>query len=165
MPDDNDHSHTAPSRPAAQLPACSSGFDDRDELRHHPRYVFAGLQRIAPRYAMELPNDEDFFQVKCYDLSRGGISFLLAGPPSFKRLAVALVCSSKDTIYLGAEVMHFTAVRVLRSGPLKHIGNEASDTDRGWSDEDGGRRMVLVGCRITEHLGTRSTNRLWMERD
>lgn len=158
MPDQEDQVAKEASQPTVQA---SSSNGDMAELRQHERYPFPAMHRIAPRHGVELPKDGDFFQVKFYDLSGGGFSFLLAGPPSFKQVVVALVIP-KTTTFLGAEVAHFTAVRVSRSGSLERIDNEASDTKQESSLENGGRRMFLVGCRITERLGTKPTNRLWL---
>ena len=99
--------------------------------------------------------------MKCYDVSAGGASFLLAGRPSFRRLVFAFVISPETTHYLGAEVVHATAVRVSRSGSLKRI-DEESNAAQDYSSENSGRRMFLVGCRITDRLGTKPTNRSWL---
>jgi hypothetical protein len=131
------------------------------ELRRHIRHPFPALQRIAPRDGAELPRERDFFRVRFYDLSEAGASFLLAGPPSFKRLVLALVASSEDTTYFGAEVVHVTPVRVSWSGALERIDNEESPAKQQCSLENRGRRMFLVGCRVTERLGTFPTKKLW----
>jgi hypothetical protein len=135
----------------AQLLACVPNHDDTAEARRYERHPFPALQRIAPWQGTELPAEREFFQVKCYDLSRGGVSFLLASRPSFKRVVFALVVAS-ETTYVGADVVHVTAVRVSRSGLLERIENEASQTKQKGSLENDGRHMFLIGCRITKRL-------------
>jgi hypothetical protein len=161
MPEHEDQIDMDALQATAQLLACLPNHDDKAEARRYERHPFPAVQRIAPWQGTELPAEREFFQVKCYDLSRGGISFLLASRPSFQRVVFALVVAS-ETTYVGAEVAHVTAVRVSRSGSLERIENEASRTEQVCSLENGERRMFLVGCRITTRLGTKATSKLWL---
>jgi hypothetical protein len=141
MPEHEDQIDSEALQATAQLLACSPNNDDSAETRRYERHPFPALQRIAPWQGSELPAEREFFQVKCYDLSRGGISFLLASPPSFKRVVFALVLSS-ETTYIGAEVAHVTAVRVSRSGSLERIENDAGEANPKSSLENDGRHML-----------------------
>ena len=117
------------------------------------------LQRIAPRHSAELPQDDVFFPVKCYDVSAGGASFLLAGPPSFDRLVFAFDIAEESTTYIAADVVNVTDVRISRSGSLTRLEDEASPTKPVSSLANRGRHMFLVGCRFTERLGTKPSSR------
>jgi hypothetical protein len=162
MPGHEDQIEREVSQSLAQVLALLSSDGETAELRDQKRHPFPVLHRIAPRHDVKLPNEQDFFQVKCYDMSAAGVSFLLAGPPSFERLVFAFVVSPEATHYFGAEVVHVTPVRVSHSGSLERIEEEPSQPKRARFFASSGRRMFLVGCRMTERLGTKPTSRLWL---
>ena len=97
------------------------------ERRSSPRVNFECEQRIAPRYQDRTPVKREFFDVKCRDLSTGGISFVLDWKPDFEYLVVALGHGVSPD-YLTAKV-----VRITRS-----------------KDESG--QIYIVGCRFTGRI-------------
>jgi hypothetical protein len=107
------------------------------------REQFVCLQRIALRRTAGIPDESEFIEVQCHDLTCGGFSFLLPKPPRFHML-VAAFGAPPDVIYVSARVAHTSQVVVDDLGRVLH-------------DEDGrlpqgGERMYLVGCTFTERL-------------
>ncbi|GAB6167082.1 hypothetical protein JCM19992_30820 [Thermostilla marina] len=94
------------------------------ERRSSPRLAFPYTQRIAPVFGGVIPSRRRFFEVRCRDISAGGISFLLESPPEFESLVVALGHPPAESF--------FTA-RVVRV-------QECREGDKTW---------ILVGCRFT----------------
>jgi len=109
------------------IPAASGGTaaaDNRGASRHDFRFV----QKIAPLRNGTMPTADDFFEVVCCDLARGGVSFYLQTRPDFDEVVVALGrCPVINR--LRAKVMHIEQLSV-----------------------DGDVRY-RVGCRFTERLG------------
>lgn len=74
------------------------------------RLPFTELQRVAPYDGGgELPDDDAFSEVRCHDLSAGGISFLCAEPPDSQTLVVQLG-KGPNVRYMIARVAHIVAV-------------------------------------------------------
>lgn len=74
------------------------------------RLPFTELQRVAPYGGGgELPNEAEFRDVRCHDLSAGGISFLCAEPPESPTLVVQLG-KGPNVRYMIARVAHIAAV-------------------------------------------------------
>jgi hypothetical protein len=111
---------------------------DRRGCRREP---FRVLQRVALRHGRDIPDEANFVEVQCYDLTQGGFSFLLPSRPNFERLVVAFG-APPEAIYLGAEVAHCDDVTV--DGFSDGRGQAAGDPTA--------IPMVLVGCRFTDRL-------------
>jgi len=118
------------------------------ERRGRPRHAFWAIQRIAPRIGSGVPAESEFFEVRCFDLSMTGFSFLLSSPPPFEAVVVALAEDSKVT-YLTGKIVHCRKVMVCPSGHVRPI-TEADSPERIRSAQ--GIPMVLVGVRFTERL-------------
>ncbi len=80
------------------------------ERRRFPRREFPFVQTIAPMLEGETPTLGDFRSVQCRDISPEGFSFMLAHPPSFKELVVALGAQPKQ-IRVVAEIVHFNRMQ------------------------------------------------------
>ena len=115
-------SSTGPCKPLLPFQPIggSAAIEQRISLRRQYQYV----QKIAPKIGDELPRREDFFAVRCNDISAGGISFFFDRPPEFRDLVVSL---GKEPA-----LSHFTA-RVAR---VAGVDSE-------------GENIFLVGCRFT----------------
>jgi len=75
------------------------------EGRVSPRHDFPYRQQIAPLSDATRPTWGDFFEVRCSDISAGGISILCDEPPWFNDLVVALGRPPSVT-HLAAKVVH-----------------------------------------------------------
>ncbi len=121
------------------------------ERRVARRRTFPSGQRIAPLSGPGIPDESQFIDVSCRDLSREGFSFLLSRPPNFESLAVAFG-SPPDVIYMAADVLHCRDVLVYGSGevqPIDDLGWQINDEDL---DARSAIRMVSVGCRFSQRL-------------
>ena len=118
------------------------------ERRGRPRHPFWAIQRVAPKIGCGVPAESEFFEVRCFDLSMTGFSFLLSSPPPFEAVVVALAEDSKVT-YLTGEIVHCRKVMVCPSGQVRRI-TEADSPERVCSAR--GIPMVLVGVRFVERL-------------
>lgn len=127
------------------------GQDPSAERRQERRQLFLSSQRIAPRRRAGVPDESEFVEVPCHDLSREGFSFFLSSPPDFDSLVVALG-SPPETIYMAAEVAHCEEVLVYPSGAVQYVDDPAGqlgDDDRGGQPPT---PMIVVGCRFTGRL-------------
>lgn len=120
------------------------------ERRTERRRKFLSSQRIAPRRGREVPDESQFVEVPCHDLSRGGFSFFLPRRPDFDLLAVAFGVPP-DVIYMAAEVSHCEDVLVSSAGDVRSLRGPAGQTDEEALDA-GATPMVLVGCRFRGRL-------------
>jgi len=125
--------------------------DDPVERRAEPRRPFPVVQRIAVRRGLEFPDESEFTEVRCHDLTRGGFSFLLSSRPDFDSLVAAFDMSSK-TIYLAAQVAHVEDVLVDSSGQVLRGRDRSTEVGRPAPAERTLTPMVLVGCRFIERL-------------
>lgn len=121
------------------------------ERRGRKRYRFWANQWIAPWDRGAMPSDEAFFEVQCYDLTRGGFSFFLPARPEFDSLVVAFGVPPR-MIYLGAEVAHWARVWLHASGEVEKIEEPAAPFTHSGRDGREVRSMVLVGCRFIQRL-------------
>ncbi|MCH8924033.1 MAG: hypothetical protein IIA67_12895, partial [Planctomycetes bacterium] len=58
--------------------------------RRAPREMYSCFQPIAPYVDGRLPRPEEFRDVRCLDLAKGGISFLATEPLANRSVIVAL---------------------------------------------------------------------------
>ena len=121
------------------------------ERRTERRQPFLASQRMAPMAGPDVPDESEFGDVACHDLSSGGFSFFLAHRPDFHRLAVAFGAPPK-VIYMAAEVSHCQNVLVSSSGEVRPIRGPAGRVDREDLDDATATPMVLVGCRFSRRL-------------
>ncbi len=122
------------------------------EQRRRPRRTFASSHRIAPWRGSDSPPEEsDFFDVPCHDLSRSGFSYFVADPPDYEVL-VAAFGDPPNTICLRAEVRHIGHVLVYPSGAIEQMEERAKHVSYQEPSGEQGEPMVLVGCRFTERI-------------
>ncbi len=98
-----------------------------EEMRSSPRKQYQFNQRIGPMHGGLLPTTDEYFNVECNDISKGGISFYLKRPPGCEQFAVVLGQKPKITIL---------AARVVYSKEVKHNKQQ----------------MYLVGCQFIDRL-------------
>ncbi len=125
--------------------------EPKSERRSRDRRPFVVTQRIAPRRQAGLPDDSEFFEVKCYDLNRAGFSFLVPSRPSFTAL-VASFRTESDVVYMGADILRCASVLVYPAGHVEHIHGRAGDVNYRGPNGEKGKPMVLVGCQFTGQL-------------
>lgn len=110
------------------------------QRRESDRAPFPALQRIAIRQGRGVPDESEFFEVQCHDLTSRGFSFLIPYRPRFKVL-VAAFGTAPSVIYLGAAITHCEEVMVYTRRP-----------DDSQDSATATKPMVLVGCQFTERL-------------
>ncbi len=118
------------------------------DRRQERRSRFVAMQRIAFRRTPGIPDEAEFIEVPCHDLTRGGFSFFLPSEPSFRFLVVALG-AAPNVIYVSARETHTEQVLVYESGLIERFG-EGSVPDE--TQTKAARRMFLVGCTFIERL-------------
>ncbi len=131
--------------------ASAAGEDGPAERRHERRRSFLSSQRIAPRRGPGVPDESQFFEVPCHDLSRGGFSFFFPSRPDFDSLAVAFG-TPPEVIYMAAEVAHCEDVLVDSSGEVRPVGGPGEQCDQQDLDGRTATPMVMVGCRFNGRL-------------
>ncbi len=109
------------------------------------RVPFPAMQRIAPLHGESLPDESEFFPVRCHDLATGGISFVMESLPEFGSLVIAMGEAPAIT-YMFAEVVHCTKVLFKQSGLVRRGAGEQVLSDH---PGDPAEPMFLVGCRFT----------------
>jgi hypothetical protein len=70
------------------------------ERRTSDRWPFAEIQLLGPYGPWGLPKMHMFCEVRCHDLSQGGISFFLPRPPAFEFAVIGLGKRPKITYLL-----------------------------------------------------------------
>jgi hypothetical protein len=96
------------------------------EKRTSERLAYSMVASVAPYSHEGLPTQEMFLEVRCHDISAGGVSFFLPIPPNFQFAIVALG-RSPDIIYIMVRVTHCTP-------------------------HDDVRKEYLVGCHFLERV-------------
>jgi hypothetical protein len=94
------------------------------EQRTCERFTYPMVASVAPYDHGGQPSQAMFLEVRCHDISTGGLSFFVPVPPNFKFAIVALG-RSPNVIYMLVRVMHCTPY-------------------------DGMRKRYLVGCLFLE---------------
>lgn len=89
-------------------------FEDRRVSQRRP---FPIMQRVAPYDGIKLTDGNAFVDVRCEDLSQGGISFQWRTRPQYKHVVVELKMADR-CIYFAAKVIHATPIdeRTFRVG-------------------------------------------------
>ncbi len=124
------------------------------ERRQQRRSQFVCTQRIALRRGPGTPDESEFIEVKCQDLTQRGFSFLLPSEPLFHFLVVAFG-APPNVIYISARVTHSEQVLVYQSGLIERSPEGGIPTD---NPSQPARRMVLVGCEFVERLHRDATH-------
>ena len=88
------------------------------DRRERPRRSYRRSQQVADIVDGKLPDQDEFREVQCRDISAGGFSFLGSKPPPSDMLVVALGVPPRIT-YLIAQVAHVT--RIERHGQKKFL--------------------------------------------
>jgi PilZ domain len=88
----------SPPKDSAQPPAGNPA-----DRRVRARQSYSTLQWVAPCPDTGLPDPGSFQQVRCHDISRGGIAYLCQIPPT-ETLVVFALRSGAETNYLKARV-------------------------------------------------------------
>lgn len=79
--------------------------EPKDERRTSDRSAYPAYQPLAPYGEWGLPKRHMFCEVRCHDISCGGISFFLARPPAF-RFAVIGLGKSPNLNYFLIRAIH-----------------------------------------------------------
>lgn len=119
------------------------------ERRDGPRRPFDVFQQIAPWDGGAVPDDSQFTQVKCHDLTCSGFSFFLPKEPKFQAL-VAEFGQPPDSLLVGAKVLHVDPVLVYPSGRVEPLDKPATGARSIRSRS--AASMMLVGCRFVRRL-------------
>ncbi len=102
-----------------------------DERRTGARRSYDCIQLLAPYDTNRLPQQEDFRQVQCRDLSPRGFSFLSYRQPETDHAIVAL----------GAVPFKFFVAKIVHSSPSESEQNQ----------------NFLVGCRFVRRLSEQAS--------
>jgi PAS domain S-box-containing protein len=94
------------------------------DRRARSRRAYPYIQRIAPMRGTAMPDETQFSEWMCHDISSRGFSFLAPSQPDYHKIVVAFG-SPPALVYLTAEVRHATR------------------------REQNGRTQYIVGCRYT----------------
>ena len=121
------------------------------ERRGEQRQPFQAVQRIALRRGPGVPDEPEFVDAQCHDLTCNGFSFLLPNTPNFDSLVVAFGTPS-DAIYVAAEVSHCHDVLVYPTGKIEQVADCPGQAIRQDLDVQTATPMVMVGCRFTGRL-------------
>lgn len=96
------------------------------ERRANQRFAYSVTQSVAFYDGKRLPTNGMFRQVRCHDLSTGGISFLWPQVPDFQQVVIRLA-AARRVLYVDA--------RVVRHLPV-----------------DKSNRRFLVGCKFLDRV-------------
>ena len=135
--------------------ASTAPTGENSERRTQKRRPFPTWQRIAPYDGHSCPDQSQFFEVQCHDLTQNGFSFLVIRRPVFTSLVVEFG-AAPDLIYVAAQILHFARVLVYPNGVVEHLhrhGNEHGEARR--ESSVAGERpthKILVGCRFTRRV-------------
>jgi hypothetical protein len=90
---------------------------DAEEMdrRTSNRHAYPVIQMIAPCMLFRPPEEATFHEVRCHDISRGGVSFFWSRSPDFHYVVIRLG-DGVDAVSLRA--------RVVRSSPIVGLKDE-----------------------------------------
>jgi hypothetical protein len=120
------------------------------DRRQHARKAYRAIQRMAPWSGDVFPDEDDFFDVACRDLTQAGFSFLLPTEPDFT-LLVAEFGKGADAICVAAEVLRAAGVLLYPGGNVEPRRN-ASARAKSKGRRKGGIPMFLIGCRFVRRI-------------
>jgi hypothetical protein len=95
---------TAEQLDAIQINSATPLGGGDEDRRRSPRSNYPAIQLLAPFDGHLPPSKIDFCQVRCYDISQGGLSFLWPEPPAFRYLVIGLD-STLGRVWVKAQVM------------------------------------------------------------
>lgn len=113
---------------ASRLPR-GIDYDRRAKTRREYPYI----QQIAPLRGRDLPDESEFAEMKCRDISSRGFSFYSPRRPDYDKIVVAFGAGA-TRVFLTADVRHVTP----------------KDVD--------GRKQYLIGCRYTGRISKTSAD-------
>ena len=122
-----------------------------EDRRGRRRHSFQSIQRIALPRGAGVPDEAEFIEVQCHDLTREGFSFLLPSRPTFESI-VAAFGAPPEAIYVLAKVTRAVDVLVSVSGSVQPTTGQSDRAGRGAASDSTAQPMVLVGCRFVERL-------------
>lgn len=125
--------------------------DDGLDRRRHRRNRFLGIQWLAPWDGVEFPVESEFLEVRCYDLTRSGVSYFAPQRPPYEQVVMGFG-RKPDLIYVSAEPIHFSQVLLFPSGQVTSIGETPGPISRCSPSGEVGTAMILVGCRFLRRL-------------
>jgi hypothetical protein len=131
--------------------AVTSGQQAPEDRRRRHRHRFQSIQRIALPRGPGVPDEADFIEVQCHDLTREGFSFLLPSRPTFEWIVTAFGVPP-EVIYVLAKVSRSVDVLVSASSSVQTIIRHHDRAAPRGASEPTGKPMVLVGCRFIERL-------------
>jgi len=86
-------------------PIFTDGSPGGIDLREFQRIPYSTNHQIAPYRAGTIPPPDQFFPVRCYDISQGGFSFTTDRLPAMPSLVLGMKVRDK-TLYLTAQVVN-----------------------------------------------------------
>ena len=112
-----------PTADAEFFSAIHQEMEER-ERRHSDRRPYDCVQLLAPFDGEILPQQHEFYHVKCLDLSPSGIAFTTRNPPQWPQMVIAL----------GQAPFTFVVARIVQVVPLEQPG------------------LVKIGCEFQRKL-------------
>jgi hypothetical protein len=125
--------------------------DSPADRRRNRRERFLGIQWVAPFDGTDFPADSEFTEVRCYDLTRSGVSFFASQRPSSEQLVIGFG-HKPDLIYVAAEPIRVNPVLLFPSGRVTPIEDVQAPISRCSPTGEVGTPMMLVGCRFLRRL-------------
>jgi len=80
------------------------------ELRQHPRLPLSTNHYIAPYRGLSIPSSDLFQPVTCYDISRGGFSYLADRFPQINTILLRMMVH-ENLIYVAARIVNHRKTR------------------------------------------------------
>ena len=99
---------------------------DKD-TRSSPRRSYPYRQMVAPMARDAMPSTREFFEVRCKDISTGGVSLIMDSPPDFDQIVISLGKPPQ---------VNPVVARVVHVKQFNYSGQKA----------------YLVGCKFTDRL-------------
>jgi hypothetical protein len=97
-----------------------------EDRRTSRRFAYSAIQSVAAYDGKQLPTSTMFCQVRCCDLSAGGISFVWPRVPDFEQVVIKLA-ASRRTLHVVARV----------------VGHRPFDASK---------KSFLVGCKFLDRV-------------
>lgn len=102
------------------------------DRRSRARREYPYIQLIAPLPADRVPQEAEFRETRCHDISSRGFSFLSVSVPQYDEVVVAFG-TRQSAVYLTADIRHATPTEI------------------------DGRQMYIVGCRYTGRIAAENS--------
>jgi len=121
------------------------------ERRSEQRNAYRVAQRVAPWDGSTFPDETEFVQVQCHDLTRAGFSFVAPTEPRFHTLVVEFSVPP-EVLYLSAQVLRSVPILWYPSGKVARRSSPDNPAIVPAERDEKGQPMFLVGCRLTRRL-------------